>query len=246
MPWRETTDPYKILVSEIMLQQTQVSRVIPKFTAFLERFPTVDELAAAKLGEVLMLWSGLGYNRRAKYLWQSAKMIKDNHNGKIPKSVKELSSLPGIGKNTAGAVLTYAFNQQSPFIETNIRTVYIHHFFADRTDVADAELLPIVIQTTPRNKPREFNWALMDYGVYLKQSSNMSATKSRHYKKQTQFKGSKRQIRGDVMKLLTQGNRTKVELLDSIQDERLDVVIDDLLEESMILEINGKYSLFQT
>lgn len=143
LPWRlpepdGSFDPYKILVSEIMLQQTQVPRVLPKFTEFLTKFPTGQELAEASLGEVLAAWSGLGYNRRAKFLWQAAQKVVRDFGGELPHTFEALESLPGIGKNTAGAVAAYAYNQPAIFLETNIRTIFIHHFFRDADLVPDS------------------------------------------------------------------------------------------------------------
>lgn len=167
LPWRQMTDPYAIMVSEIMLQQTQVSRVIPKYHEFLRQFPNVQSLAAARLGDVLRAWSGLGYNRRAKYLWQAAQAIADDFGGKFPDSRDQLVQLPGIGANTAGAILAYAFNQPTVFVETNIRTVYLHHFFADTEAISDVQIRKLLEQTLDHEQPREFYWALMDYGASL-------------------------------------------------------------------------------
>jgi A/G-specific adenine glycosylase len=137
MPWRRDTRPYYVLVSEIMLQQTQVDRVIPKFEAFIAAFPTVRSLAEASLADVLTLWSGLGYNRRAKFLHEAAKKIEGEFNGVFPETPEALMSLPGVGVNTAGAIGAYSFNQPAIFIETNVRTVYFHHFFEDQVAVTD-------------------------------------------------------------------------------------------------------------
>jgi len=152
LPWRHTHDPYAILVSEVMLQQTQVERVIPKYTAFIARFPAVSKLAEAPLADVLILWQGLGYNRRAKYLHECAKSIVREYGGKFPKSEVELRSLPGVGAYTAGAVGAFAFDEGVPIIETNIRTVFIHHFFNNRDVVSDAEVLQIVKRTLPNEQ----------------------------------------------------------------------------------------------
>ena len=135
MPWRQDTRPYYVLVSELMLQQTQVDRVIPKFLAFITQFPDEKVLAGALLADVLKQWQGLGYNRRAKFLYESAKAVVVL--GAFPDDEAGLLKLPGVGKNTAGAILAYAYNQPGLFIETNIRAVYIHHFFAPQgfTDV---------------------------------------------------------------------------------------------------------------
>src|SRR6185437_9030478 len=140
LPWRlpapdGSFDPYKILVSEVMLQQTQVGRVLPKYQQFLSRFPDVKSLATAPLGDVLKMWNGLGYNRRAKFLWLAAQKIVDGFGGVFPSDVQQLELLPGVGANTAGAIRVYAFNKPAIFIETNIRTVYIHHFFDGQKDI---------------------------------------------------------------------------------------------------------------
>lgn len=138
LPWRRTKNPYYILVSEIMLQQTQVDRVIPKYTSFLKQF-TVKRLSEASLGDVLREWQGLGYNRRAKLLHQCAIQIGNEYKGKFPKTHAELMKLPGIGHYTAGAIMAFAYNSPVPIIETNIRTVFIHHFFHDATDISDEQ-----------------------------------------------------------------------------------------------------------
>lgn len=174
IPHEHGFDPYAIMVSEIMLQQTQVVRVVPKYQAFMAQFPTIQALADAPLADVLAAWSGLGYNRRAKFLWQAAKAVVEHYGGVMPRTVTELTTLPGVGKNTAGAIAAYAYNSDAVFIETNIRTVFIHHFFADDSAVRDASLEPFICQTvraareTVGRSPREWYWALMDYGTYLK------------------------------------------------------------------------------
>jgi len=235
LPWRAGPfNPYAIMVSEIMLQQTQVSRVIPKYREFLERFPDVQSLAAAPLGDVLRAWSGLGYNRRAKYLHQAAQQIANDYSGEFPRTVPELVKLSGIGMNTAGAIMAYAFNQPVSFIETNIRTVFIHHFFHDETGIPDKEILGLVKQTFDSKNPREWYWALMDYGSSLKQNIGNLNRQSRTYAKQSKFAGSRRQIRGQVLKLLGEQPQTQIKLGKQIQDERLDSVITELLKENLI------------
>jgi A/G-specific adenine glycosylase len=156
LPWRKTKDPYKIVVSELMLQQTQVSRVLPKYKEFLKLFPTVQKLAAASLGDVLRAWQGLGYNRRAKFLWQAAQTVVDEHKEKWPKTYTGLQTLPGIGSYTAGAVMNFAYNFSVPLIETNVRTVYIYHFFRDTEHVSDKQLLPLIERTLDRKNPRSW------------------------------------------------------------------------------------------
>jgi len=234
LPWRKDRDPYHILISEVMLQQTQVARVIPKYHEFLRRFPSVQALAGAELGDVLRAWNGLGYNRRAKFLHQAAKCIANEYSGSLPQEVSQLVKLPGIGVNTAGAVVAYAFNQPIAFLETNIRTVFIYHFFADKTAVADQEILHLVNQTVGPENPREWYWALMDYGSYLKQTTGNLNKLSKHYSKQSKFEGSKRQIRGHVLRLLGTQSLTYEQLIQQITDPRLQEVVDDLLREGLI------------
>jgi A/G-specific adenine glycosylase len=248
MPWRLPEadghlDPYKILVSELMLQQTQVSRVIPKYHRFLELFPTVQTLADAPLSAVLTAWSGLGYNRRAKFLHQAAKLIVHDFAGNFPRSVEELVKLPGVGRNTAGAVLSYAFNEPAVFFETNVRTVYIHHFFADRTDVSDKDLLPYAEAALDRENPRQWYWALMDYGAYLKQSVGNLNKLSMHYTVQSRFAGSRREVRGRVIRELALRTMAKPELVRLIADERLDTVLEDLETEGLVAHVGGTYKL---
>lgn len=248
LPWRipepdSSFDPYKILVSEIMLQQTQVPRVMPKYLAFLDTFPTVGSLASAPLAEVLTAWNGLGYNRRAKFLWQAAQEVMGRHNGTFPVSASELVGLPGVGKNTAGAILAYAFNEPISFVETNIRTVYIYHFFQNREGVNDAELLEIVTKTVDPNNPRSWYWALMDYGTFLKQTIGNLNKLSKTYAKQSPFQGSRRQIRGQVIRLLTSKPMSFSALARAIGDERLPAVLQDLVREALIQKRGGLYTL---
>jgi A/G-specific adenine glycosylase len=204
LPWRATQDPYRILVSEFMLQQTQVERVKTKYREFLKAFPALRTLAAAPLDRVLAVWQGLGYNRRAKNILHCAREIVEKYGGRIPHTAEELLDLPGVGQSTAGAVLGFAFNQPTVFIETNIRTVFIHFFLKDSVKVTDQELIPLLEQTMDRQNPREWYYALMDYGVYLKQTGgNDPGRRSTMYKRQSPFKGSRREVRGGVLKLLT-------------------------------------------
>lgn len=201
-PWRNTRVPYRILVSEIMLQQTQTDRVVPKYKAFLKRFPTFKALASASTQEVLIAWQGLGYNRRALNLKKTAEVVTRDLKGKFPKTHKELTTLPGIGSYTAGAVLAFSFDTASPIIETNIRTVFLHFFFKDKTNVSDKELLTHIEATLPAKDIREWYYALMDYGAYLKKENKSINHRSLHFKKQSAFKGSHREKRSKVLKLL--------------------------------------------
>ncbi len=202
LPWRRNVTPYRVLVSEIMLQQTQVDRVIGKYREFLARFPNFKSLAEAPLPALLTLWSGLGYNRRALALQALAEKIVTEHRGRLPSDLEKLLSLPGIGKYTAGAVLSFAFNKPVVFMDTNIRRVFIHEFFHNSTTIRDDELLPLVEQTVDKASPRKWYNALMDYGAMLKQKFGNSNRKSAHYARQSPFENSNRQVRGTILKAL--------------------------------------------
>ena len=185
-----------------MLQQTQVDRVIPYYKNFLKQFPTVHSLAKASLGDVLRAWQGLGYNRRAKMLHQAAQTIVSKHKGTFPKQYEELVALPGVGDYTAKAVRAFAFNELGVLIETNVRSVYIHHFFPKKKEVHDKEVLALVEKTLDTKNPRAWYMALMDYGAYLKKTMPNPSRKSTHHTKQKPFKGSNRQIRGVLLRTL--------------------------------------------
>lgn len=245
MPWREDTRGYYVLVSELMLQQTQVTRVAPKFEQFIARFPDEQALAKASLADVLALWQGLGYNRRARFLQQAAQMIVRDYAGAFPDTKQALHMLPGVGKNTAGAVLAYTFNQPALFIETNVRTVYIHHLFADRDEVTDQEILASLDATMDREHPREWYWALMDYGTHLKSQGVKTNARSKQYKKQSRLEGSVRQVRGQIIKLLTeQGNMTDVALRQLLNaDARYEPALQGLVRDGLVLVSPGFISL---
>ena len=203
-PWRSTSDPYRILISEIMLQQTQTFRVMGKYERFLEAFPDFSALAQADLASVLTFWQGLGYNRRALNLKKTAEIVMRDFGGRLPDSPEELTTLPGIGHATAGAILAFAFNHPVVFIETNIRRVFIHCFFQDRQDITDREILPLVEGTLDRNNPRQWYYALMDYGAMLKGQIPNPNRRSAHYTRQSRFEGSDRQIRGKILRILVE------------------------------------------
>ncbi|MFI3257348.1 MAG: A/G-specific adenine glycosylase [Spirochaetales bacterium] len=208
-PWRETENPYEILVSEIMLQQTQTERVVPKYFAWLTRFPDVHTLAQASLADVLTYWSGLGYNRRARFLHEAARELSKIMylNKEFPQSPTELVKLPGIGSYTAHAVATFAFNRPEVFIETNIRSVYLFFFFREHMHTADKvhdkDIFPFIEKTLYRKNPRLWYYALMDYGAALKKTVKNPNRQSTHYIKQSPFEGSVRQARGAILRQLT-------------------------------------------
>lgn len=244
LPWREpeadgTFSPYKILVSECMLQQTQVQRVVPKYEALLKRFPTINALAGASLAEVVAMWSGLGYNRRAKYLHDAAKQLA----AQTTWTMESLVACKGIGPNTAAAILAYAYNQPTVFIETNIRTVYIHTFFKDQTNVSDKAIEQLVRDSLDSKHPREFYWALMDYGTYLKQTEGNLSRHSKQYARQSTFEGSLRQLRGQILRTLLQKPHSVAQLTEELTDERLPVALESLQKDGLIVKNNHRYSV---
>ncbi len=239
LPWRKTNNPYHILVSEIMLQQTQADRVKPKYLKFIQRFPNFDALANASLSEILEEWQGLGYNRRALALKKIAEIIINKYNGDLPTSVDELETLPGIGWATARSIVAFAFNKPVIFLETNIRAVYIYFFFSDQQDVSDKELLPIVEKTLDKKNPRDWYNALMDYGVMLKRVYKNPTRKSSTYRKQSPFKGSNRELRGKILKILTKkGALPEKDLLRelsmNISQKRLQLVLEALKKDGLV------------
>ncbi len=246
LPWRKTHDPYKILVSEIMLQQTQVERVIPYYKSFIKKYPTVQVLAKAPLGDVLTLWQGLGYNRRAKFLHGASTYIVENFKGKIPIDSGELESIWGIGPYTARAVMTFAHNHDAVFIETNIRTAVIHHFFTNDETVSDEQIAAVLKKVLPRGEARAWYSALMDYGTYLKRSGIRTNTKIKGYKKQSTFKGSRRELRGALLRALSNKTQTQKRLLSLLPERSVDEVqsvLDTLIAEGMVTKKGGRYSL---
>ncbi len=201
LPWRRTCDPYHILVSEMMLQQTQVPRVLRKYEEFLSRFPDMASLAQAPAADILAAWQGLGYNRRALALHACTQTVMAQHAGALPRTARELTALPGIGPATAGAILAFAHGIAVPFIETNIRAAFLHYFFPEREEVPDADILPLVAATLDHDDPRTWYYALMDYGNRLKKALPNPSRRSRHHRTQSPFEGSRRQLRARALRL---------------------------------------------
>ncbi len=202
LPWRKTSDPYQILVSEIMLQQTQVERVIEKYKQFMSSFSDFTSLAHAPLHKLLSLWQGLGYNRRAIALKHIAQEVIETFHGVLPSTEEILIKFPSIGKATAAAVTAFAFHKPAVLIETNIRRVFLHFFFHDKEDVKDTDILPLIEKTLDMSDPRQWYYALMDYGAMLKKQIRNPNRKSAHYQRQPPFEGSQRQLRGMILKVL--------------------------------------------
>lgn len=246
MPWRETDDPYAILVSEVMLQQTQVSRVLPKYEAWLCEFPDFAVLAAAPLSAVLEAWSGLGYNRRAVNIKRAAEIVVTEHGGVLPRDPVVLATLPGIGDATARAVATYAYGEFVPFIETNVRAAVLHHFFADADGVRDRDLAPVVEAIWDRADPRAWGYALMDYGSWLKRSVPNPSRRSAHHTRQSHFEGSDRQARGAFLRaLVRQGVADTEALADEagVDVDRAERLLGGLEREGFVAREQGVYRI---
>lgn len=252
LPWRPpslklrkdgTRDPYKILVSEVMSQQTQLSRVIPKYEAWMVRFPTISELAAAPVSEVLRLWSGLGYNRRALNFQKASQVIVNDYQGEFPRRLDELVRLPGLGKYTASAVLCFAFNEQIPVIDTNIRKVITHEFFQGVLP-EEKVIEKVALQILPLGKAYEWNQALMDYSALAMKGKKIPVPKQSH------FLTSNRYYRGQIIKILLQLHEISLLGLEDffndhnpIERERLVEILESMQKEGLIVMKDKKISL---
>ncbi len=238
-PFRNDITPYNVLVSEIMLQQTQTGRVTEKFLQFKNKFPDFKALSNAPLGDVLLAWQGLGYNRRAIALKNISELVINEFDGGLPDSVEELKKFPQIGHNTASSIVAFAYNKPVYFIETNIRRVFIYFFFPKRNKIDDKEILPLVESTLDKKNPREWYYALMDYGVMLRKTHPELNKRSAHYRKQAPFKGSDRQVRGKILKqLLKISESTTIEL-----SQKLNVNLNKLKRILLQLEKEGFISI---
>jgi A/G-specific adenine glycosylase len=243
LPWRRNPRPYNVLVSEIMLQQTQVSRVIPKYNEFLETFPTVESLAEAETKHLLQVWSGLGYNRRALWLKEAAKQIVER--GVFPQSVNELRELKGIGPYTSRSMLIFAFNSDLAAVDTNIRRVLIATNFADE-NMTERDLQDVADRLLLRGRSRDWHNALMDYGSTVLTSS---ATGISPASKQSCFNGSSRQIRGEVIRILTQSEGVSISDINSRLDcvvelSELERIIDGLVSNGLVEQtVSGDFHI---
>jgi len=200
LPWRQTSDPYAIYLSEVMLQQTQVSRVEKRWPRFLRKFPTLDALAAASNADVLSEWQGMGYNRRGLFLKKTAEICARDYAGKLPHTYKQLVKLPGIGDTTAAGIMAFAHQVPGVYLETNVRCVFIHEFFPDAQGVPDSQIKPLVAQTCSKENPRQWYYALMDWGTHIKATEPNPTRRAASYHKQSSFKGSRRQKRAFILR----------------------------------------------
>ncbi len=246
LPWRHTRDPYKIWISEIMLQQTQVERVKKFYERFVKKFPTVRALAKAPFRDIFKEWRGLGYNRRALFLKRTAEEVVFKHGGKFPKDVSELTRFPGIGINTAGAMAAYSWNRRVLFIETNIRSVFIREFFNKKSGIRDKDILRRAEEVLPVKNPREWYWALTDYGVHVKKTTGNPNMKSAHYARQRPFRGSLREARSRILNTLMRRSFTFCEIKkrNEFSDERMaKTALSALLREGFISRKKDKFLL---
>jgi A/G-specific adenine glycosylase len=246
LPWRETTNPYHVVVSEIMLQQTQVDRVKPKYAEFIKKFPDFASLARGSSQEVLRLWQGLGYNRRALALHNLSKEVIRRFGRTLPSDPAILIELPGIGPGTAGAIAAFAFNKPVTFIETNIRRAFIHYFFPNTQQVSDEQILPLIAATISRTRARHWYYALMDYGSHLRQLPHNPNARSQTYRRQSTFSGSNRQLRGKIIRLLLHEPRlsdTQIVTRTAEPLSRIQVIVKSLEREGFITRAGKKYQL---
>ncbi len=252
MPWRctelnERGNAYAIFVSEVMLQQTQVERVRVKFAEFMRVFPAPQVLAKATVGEMIAVWKGLGYNRRALNLKRAMEIVVESYGGTIPLDIKKLDALPGIGPATAAAIYTYTLNKPSVFIETNIRSVFIDAFFKDKANVADSELLPLIEATVDQENPREWYYALMDYGTMLKRTRTNPSRASKHHAKQSKFEGSHRQVRGKLLEIfLAKKSLNEVAIKRAHQNldpQKISKALNELVKEGFLKKVRGGFTL---
>ena len=245
--WRETSDPYRILLSEVMLQQTQTSRVEPKYELFLSLWPDFSSLAKAPLDELLFHWKGLGYNRRALNLRKSA-LLTEQWGWTIPPDEMAIASLPGVGKATTAALLAFSYQKRSLYLETNIRRVLLTCFFSEEEQVKDKELEKLLaLLVADIEDVKSWYYALMDYGVLLKALLPNANTRSAHYTKQSVFENSNRQIRGQLIHLLAdtgaKDSQQIVSILSRFEQERILSCLADLQKEGFVQEKEGVYRI---
>ena len=240
LPWRETTNPYYIMISEIMLQQTQVNRSIEKYLEFIKKYPTIKELAEASVSSVLKSWSGLGYNRRALWLHEAANQIVKQK--EFPKTQEELQKLKGIGPYTSRSILIFAFNYDIATVDTNIRRVLIAENFA-KNDTKEKELFIIAQKILPKGKARDWHNALMDYGSLV-----LTSAKTGIKPKTTTSNNSKesRRQRGIIVKYLTRNSKAKKEQIVNdcnILNEKIDDILLGLMADGLVAKTKKYYIL---
>jgi A/G-specific adenine glycosylase len=244
LPWRKTADPYKILLSEFMLQQTQVTRVVFYYNKWLRKWPTIHALASASLPEVLEMWMGMGYNTRAVNLHRTARKIIADFHGDVLQAMKQYKELPGIGRYTSQAVQIFSTNADLVTVDTNIRRILISEFSLP-SKMPDKLLWSMAEQCLPLGKSRDWHNALMDYG-----SLHLTAKKTgiKPKTRQTHFEGSNRQIRAKILRCLLQKTMSLSELEKTIKIEqkRLRPILEKMMDENIIIKRNATYQLKET
>ena len=252
LPWRYIEDPYAVLVSEVMLQQTQVKRVLDYWPRFLALFPTIDALASAGTSDVLEQWQGLGYNRRALALKRCADICAAEHGGRLPQTADELVKLPGIGPATAAGVVAFALDRPALYLETNVRTVFLHELFPGEEGIKDAALIPLVELACPADGVRDWYYALLDYGAHLKATLPNPSRRSAHHTRQSAFEGSRRQKRAELVRIVLAAGPEGIDAAeagallneterragrDGVGDEEIASIIDDLASEGFFKRV---------
>lgn len=254
LPWRYLNDPYAVLVSEVMLQQTQVSRVLKYWDRWMDFFPTLDALAAADVACVLERWQGLGYNRRALALKRTAEICVQNRDATLPTTEEHLRELPGVGPATAAGIMAFAYDRFAVYIETNVRTVFLHELFGSADNITDGMLSPLVATTCPDKNVRRWYYALLDYGAHLKACGINASQRSAHYTLQSSFEGSHRQKRAEILRwVLAHPGISKDELgahlieFESMAKREVpsysafESIVDELMHEGFFHEEDGRY-----
>jgi A/G-specific adenine glycosylase len=241
LPWRKTTDPYKILLSELMLQQTQVNRVILYYEKWITRWPDIHALASASLAEVLQAWMGLGYNTRAINLHKAARKIVTEFDNDVLEAMKQYKEIPGVGRYTSQAVQIFSTNADIVTIDTNIRRIFIKEFHLPEK-VSDKELWRLAEKCLPKGRSREWHNALMDYGA-LHLTSQKTGIKPKT--QQSRFEGSDRQIRARILRCLLNDTMSLSELKKTfrIEQKRLRRILDKMVTEKIIVNNNNSYQL---
>lgn len=243
LPWRKTTDPYKILVSEFMLQQTQVSRVVDYYTQWMKKWPTIQKLANEEYKNVLRAWIGLGYNRRAMYLHNTAKIIMEKFSGDIVTAVKHYEDLPGIGQYTSKAIQIFSTNANIATVDTNIRRIFINEFNLEES-ISEKDLFQLAERCLPLGKSRDWHNALMDYGA-IRLTSKKTGIKPKT--QQSQFDGSDRQIRGKILRALLEEDQSMYQLQQKLQvnKKRLLNILTKMIKEKTISQTNEHFHVPQ-
>ncbi len=248
-PWRETMDPYHILLSEMMLQQTQTQRVLPKYQLFLDLWPDFFALSTASLTDILLAWKGLGYNRRAKALKQIAQKTQE-WGYTLPPDYETLLQLPMVGPATASAVMAFSYGEPAIYLETNIRRVILHYFFQDEPSVHDRSITGVLSSLSKiQDDHKHWYYALMDIGVQLKASGINPNRRSLHYTRQSPFEDSSRQVRSTVLDIITTGGGQSLQGLDdalSFSRERINTALESLIADGILVsETSGKETLYR-